>query len=185
MIILIGCIQTICYFGLCFLFDGLPSKRCLQVILFNHFIVAPIVFLIMCSNPGPFVWYRLFFDLFFCYVTTSILFYIIHRWMHVNRFMYRWVHIKHHEYVEPEPYASIYCHWFEHVAGNLFPVFFGLWFLESSEIVQLWWVCLTTINTILAHLNEPHEHTTHHKFQYTNFGVGEWMDRICGTFKSC
>ena len=61
--------------------------------------------------------------MFFCVeaVIADLTFAITHRILHINP-LYRWVHKIHHEYQSPAAFGAVYCHWFEHIFGNLFSV---------------------------------------------------------------
>lgn len=65
------------------------------------------------------VWWVLLLQCLFVFAFDDLWFYIIHRWMHRNKEVYRRVHRIHHEAYAPLPLHYIYVHPFELALGTV------------------------------------------------------------------
>jgi len=119
-------------------------------------------------------------------LVEEVLFYYFHRLLH-TRFLYQYVHKKHHEWISPSPYSTLYAHPFEHFLSNILPVLLSPLITGLHWDWIVWWVRLANINGILAHcglklpfsVNERHD--LHHRLRAFNYGVFGWIDKIHGT----
>ncbi|XP_067012741.1 fatty acid hydroxylase domain-containing protein 2 isoform X2 [Anabrus simplex] len=114
-------------------------------------------------------------------------FYYSHRLLH-SRYLYRYIHKRHHEWTAPIAVTAIYCHPIEHIFSNLLPPFLGV-FLMGSHVATAWlWFSLAILSTLNAHSGyhlpffpSPEAHDFHHLKFNNCFGVLGVLDRLHGT----
>jgi lathosterol oxidase len=126
-------------------------------------------------------------------VITELLVYWAHRLLH-RPSLYKRLHIYHHQFRTPSPWASMAFHPLDsfaqalphHLCAFLFPVHIGVYFF-AIMFLQVW---STLIHervswTRSAVLNSTAHHTAHHKLNGYNYGQFFTLcDRIFGTYKS-
>jgi len=93
-----------------------------------------------------------FFEVVFILVIDDMFFYILHRLMHENKFIYRKIHKIHHRANTPIPIDYIYVHPLEWSSGMIGP-FIGMFMLGGISIYSFW------IYLILRNLHELHIHS--------------------------
>nr|CAD7398296.1 unnamed protein product [Timema poppensis] len=114
-------------------------------------------------------------------------FYYSHRLLH-SRYLYRFIHKRHHEWTSPIAVTAVYCHPVEHVFSNMVPPLLGL-FIMGSHVATAWlWFSLAILSTLNAHSGyhlpffpSPEAHDFHHLKFNQCFGVLGVLDRIHGT----
>jgi len=126
-------------------------------------------------------------------VVTETSIYWIHRALHTP-WLYRRLHVHHHQFREPTPLASVAFHPFDsfaqalpyHLCAFLFPL--HVWVYHG-------FVTLVTIWSVMIHdrirwvptewVNHTGCHTAHHWFYRCNYGQYFTLwDRLCGTYRS-
>ncbi len=123
-------------------------------------------------------------DLIICRILLEILFYTVHRILHINP-LYKYIHKKHHEIHAPIGISSIYMTVSELYIGNIIPLYLPLLIVNAHPVTVKLWMVFTTINTILfAHsgfkfLASAHDY--HHLNHNKNYGTDLFMDNIFGT----
>lgn len=114
-------------------------------------------------------------------------FYYSHRVLH-SRYLYRFIHKRHHEWTAPIAVTAMYCHPIESIFSNMLPIFLGV-FIMGSHVATAWlWFSLAILSTLNAHsgyhlpfLPSPEFHDFHHLKFNQCFGVLGVLDRIHGT----
>ena len=187
-------------------------KTMMKLVLFNNLFVGSIMtyigYLVQLKVNGPdteqslrtlpslstFVWQFAVFLL----IEETMFFYS--HWLLHQRYFYKHIHKKHHEWTAPISYAATYAHPVEHLISNLLPPSVGP-ILVNCHITTMWiWYGSVIVQTLFDHSgyhlpflpsNEMHDY--HHlKFNQnygTNLGVWDWFhgtDKIWrerGTFK--
>ncbi|CAG2101437.1 unnamed protein product [Medioppia subpectinata] len=132
-------------------------------------------------------YWRFLYQLMFCMVVEEFGFYSTHRLLHLKK-LYKYIHYKHHEYTTPTAIASAYCHPFEHIFSNLFPLYLGP-LLLTSHLAFLWfWIAFGTLTSVHTHSGfhlpltaSPQFHEYHHSHPNQNFGVSGILDQFFGT----
>lgn len=116
----------------------------------------------------------------FMILWVEIVFYYIHRLFHTSFFIK--IHKKHHYWISPTPWESIYSSCLENIFLNLFPTLsapllckLNIWYLNL-------WICLSTLSAVISHSNNT-RHSLHHKYFNVNYGVIGLMDYIHNTNK--
>lgn len=165
-----------------------PTCHMVQV-LGNQLFLTPIVIWlsnIQHSDNLDHSYFRMSIDIVFAYICQCVAFYIIHRILHIRR-IYNSIHIIHHSYILPVPWAAFFCHPAEHLFANLIPIFIGPILLHSNINTTRIWSVIATVNAVIAHSGSMLKpsvmgtHDVHHKYFNCNFGTGLWMDRLFGT----
>lgn len=127
------------------------------------------------------------FEMAILILVEEIGFYYSHRFLH-NRYLYRVIHKKHHEWTAPIAVTAVYCHPIEHIFSNLVPPFLGV-FIMGSHVATSWlWFSLAILSTLNAHsgyhlpfLPSPEAHDFHHLKFNQCYGVLGLLDRLHGT----
>jgi len=131
--------------------------------------------------------FRFSTDILVCVILTEISFYYSHRLLH-NKFIYKHVHKKHHEWISPIAITAEYCHPIEHIFSNVFSVAIGIIVMKSHYFTALVWFAFALSTTMSHHSGywmplsfNPEFHDFHHlKFNYC-YGVTGLLDKIHGT----
>lgn len=127
-------------------------------------------------------------DLFWCSIVEEVLFYYIHRMLHMKQFYF--LHKKHHEWTAPVAVVAIYAHEVDFLLSNIFPVAFGPALFGSHMLTLLIWNVIVTFATLNSHsgyhlpvLFSNQFHDYHHYAFNCNYGVLGILDWIHGTDK--
>lgn len=125
-------------------------------------------------------------------IVTETLIYWIHRALH-NRFLYRTLHLKHHQFRVPTPLAGVAFHPLDsfaqalphHLCAYLFPV--HVWLYHGFvTAITLWAVLIHDRISWVPYgfVNNTGCHTAHHWFNKYNYGqFFTFWDKLCGTYK--
>lgn len=145
------------------------------------------------SDIGGWPQYFAYLFLYFCFFETGI--YWMHRKLHTNKFLYKYVHALHHKYNKPltlTPWCSIA---FNPIDGMLqaCPYVIGLFFVPVHYLTHVFLlffsgVWATNIHDAMWGDTEPimgsKYHTMHHTHYHCNFGQFFIVcDYIFGTLK--
>ncbi|XP_071452437.1 fatty acid hydroxylase domain-containing protein 2 isoform X2 [Hetaerina americana] len=179
--------------------EPVENKRLMKVIgnvLFNQIIVGlPFAYaslnLLKWRGLQPIrelpTFHWVLFEMAILILVEEIGFYYSHRFLH-NRYLYKVIHKKHHEWTAPIAVTAVYCHPIEHVFSNLLPPFLGV-FIMGSHVATAWlWFSLAILSTLNAHsgyhlpfMPSPEAHDFHHLKFNQCYGVLGLMDRLHGT----
>jgi len=116
---------------------------------------------------------------------ASILFYIVHRILHI-RYFYKNIHYEHHTFITPVAPAGLYARPLEHIFGNTLPLLCAYLYIGCSYYSLLLLIALISINVPFAHTVHDIkyfnlDHVYHHKYFKFNYGFGGYIDKIFGT----
>ena len=163
-------------------------KKILPTVLFNSFVILPIL---MCLYEFYYIKNTTYssFNLFDClcsiiisFLSIDFLFYVCHRILH-NKYIYIWSHKKHHEFKYPVGIEALYLHWFDLLFGNALPFYFTIIYFQSHLYTLIIWNILIIGNTIYnAHSSyKSNNHINHHIYFKVNYGIGLYMDKVLKT----
>ena len=132
---------------------------------------------------GPFVilFYMIMFD---------ILFYSLHKYFHVNKYLYTKIHKIHHYWTKPLAITGIACHPIEFIVVIMFPYIFPIILFPYTHIYWIYFYSMiTAINNTVTHSGlfalGARNHDIHHQYSKYNYGItiipGFGMDYIFNT----
>jgi Delta7-sterol 5-desaturase len=145
------------------------------------------------SEIGGYPWYFGMMIVYFALVEIGI--YWMHRTLHTNKWLYKYIHMKHHQYNKPEtltPWASIAFHPLDGIlqASPYFMVMFVIPCHYLTHVVMLFFTAIwaTYIHDAMDWNIDPimgsKYHTVHHTHYIYNYGqVFTFCDRIWGTLR--
>lgn len=171
-----------------------PGKAA-RVTLINHALLLPGIALVAAilywrgwdalAEPGP--WWLVLLQLVAMGLITEVSFFAGHRWLH-TRWLYKRVHVVHHEFRAPTVWSAQYAHPFEYVVGNVVPLGLPMVIIAPDLLTILCFAVLALLNTQLVHSgyqlplapwSVPHD--LHHYRVTVNYGSLGLMDRLFGS----
>mmetsp|Transcript_5029 Transcript_5029/g.10892 ORF Transcript_5029/g.10892 Transcript_5029/m.10892 type:complete len:296 (+) Transcript_5029:260-1147(+) len=75
----------------------------------------------------------------------------IHRWVHVNTFLYKHIHSHHHRLLIPYAYGALYNHPVEAILLDTLGALVSMYATGMSCDVAVWFFCFSTCKTVLDH----------------------------------
>ena len=105
--------------------------------------------------------------------------YFLHRAMHMNRFLYNWLHVRHHRLYVPYAYGALYNHPLEGFALDILGT--GIAYLATGMTVRqgMWFFTCCTIKTVDDHCGyafpwDPLQHVTTNNAAYHDIHHQTW-----------
>lgn len=165
----------------------------------NSALTAPVHFLIAQGKTAVYfdvaergVPYLLVSALVYLFITETLI-YWTHRALH-HRLLYKWLHLKHHEFRKPTPWAGVAFNPLDsflqalphHLCALFLPIHIGL-YLGMLTFVTVWAVMIHDRVSLVRwdFVNFTGHHTMHHHYNKYNFGqFFTFWDRWGGTYKS-
>jgi sphinganine C4-monooxygenase len=105
--------------------------------------------------------------------------YFLHRAMHMNRFLYNWLHIRHHRLYVPYAYGALYNHPLEGFLLDILGA--GTAYLATGMTVRqgMWFYTCSTIKTVDDHCGyafpwDPLQHVTSNNAAYHDIHHQTW-----------
>ena len=86
------------------------------------------------------IW-RMIFEIIIVLIIDDIFFYLFHRMMHQNRYIYKKIHKIHHRASTPFPSEYLYTHPLEWMTGMIGP-FIGIFLLQGVSIYSFWLILI-------------------------------------------
>jgi len=118
---------------------------------------------------GPFVilFYMLMFD---------VLFYGLHRYFHVNKYLYNKIHIIHHYWTKPFAITGLACHPIEFVVVIMLPYIIPVILFPYTHVYWLYLYSIgTALNNTISHSGlfalGARDHDIHHQYFKYNYGI--------------
>jgi len=111
--------------------------------------------------------------LFFCIqlFTINMYFSFTHYLFHKNKYLFKYIHYKHHELIIPQSSGSIYCHPFEHMFVNLTSILLPIIF-QTNLICSCVLIAFVSYESVIGHtpfIGKRSRHHLHHKYFNVNF----------------
>ena len=116
---------------------------------------------------------------------SNLFFYWSHRLLHVP-FVFRHVHYKHHEFIEPIGVAALYAHPFEHFISNTLSFILPFLYVGCNYYIMLMMLAGASMSTVLYHTKYFfifNDHLIHHQLFRCNYGFGGYVDKMFGTYR--
>lgn len=156
-------------------------QHTLYTVTSNLLISAPVVILLdLISNSVNKYYVNIYLQLPVLFLSTELWFDLSHRLMH-TKYLYRF-HKKHHKFIIPYSWASLYCHPLEMIVCNVGSNIWTTVFVDYNMYILILWNIIIAVNTNIAHtIDGPH--AIHHKKSKFNMGVLRLLDRLLGTSK--
>jgi sterol desaturase/sphingolipid hydroxylase (fatty acid hydroxylase superfamily) len=119
-----------------------------------------------------------------CWILISdAIFTVTHRLLH-TRALY-WIHKQHHlsnSLTGTYSTSTFDAHILEFLFGNIATALIPPLLVQGTDTIQLIWIVVATINTVLSHFQEG-PHLVHHRRIKCNYGQGFYVwDRLFGTY---
>ena len=164
-------------------------KKILPTVLFNAFIVLPVVtniteYYITYKTYNTFNLYDSLVSIIIASLSLDFFFYICHYLLH-NKYIYKWSHKLHHEFKYPVGMEALYLHWFDLCFGNILPLYLPIFIFKSHLYTIILWNIFIISSTVLnAHSSyKDNNHINHHIHFNVNYGTGLYMDKLLNTQK--
>ena len=131
-------------------------------------------------------WFLYGFKIFLLVNLSNIFFYITHRLLH-TKWIYKMIHYKHHEFIEPVACATLYAHPIEHLFSNVLSFIVPFILIGTTYYTMLCLIFIGTLISMIAHIQykilpTPNNHLVHHKLYKYNYGFGDYLDILFGTY---
>lgn len=115
----------------------------------------------------------------------EILFYSFHRLLHEPKIYKILGHYVHHKWVITRPISTCDASVPDYLLTVLLPPTAGVLLTAMNLYEMRLWFFLVTWQGMRGHLGKySYEHSIHHKKRNCNYGSGQRMDRLFGTFKA-
>jgi methylsterol monooxygenase len=176
--------------------DARELLRAMPLIVFNFMLSAVVIPVVLyaCLPSSSFDWRTLpstttlARDALVWMTIEEVLFFYVHRWLHINKWMYQKVHKLHHTWTAPVSFVSIYCNPVEHILSNMMPLIAGPIICGSHIFAISVFIFLGLIHTQAVHsgywiCDDNGAHDEHHAKFNVNFGVTGIMDSWYGTYR--
>jgi len=163
-------------------------KKVFPTVVFNLHVLSFLIFYLISPFLNmlnfQFSILKMVFDIICSVFMIDFFLFLSHKFMHY-KCMYIWSHKVHHELKNPIGFGAFYNHWFDFIFAVLLPAIYPQIVLSSHYYTSLIWIILATSNVVfISHggyaISDMNHFYHHEKFNY-NYGIGLYMDRLCGT----
>ncbi len=132
-------------------------------------------------------WFLYGVKIFIILNLSNIFFYISHRLLHTKWFFNK-IHYKHHEFIDPIACATLYAHPIEHLFSNVLSFVIPIILVGTTFNTILCLLFAGTVISMIAHIKYKilpitNGHLVHHKLFKYNYGFGDYLDKLFGTYK--
>lgn len=171
-------------------------RRSMPLIAFNFFfgnvLVGPLMLAFLPESSFDFrnvpTTGQLALEIMVWMIVEEVMFFYLHRWLHINKTMYARVHKLHHRWTAPVSFVAIYCHPLEHILCNLTPLLMGPLICRSHILAIGTFLFAGTIHTLAVHsgywfCDDNGMHDEHHAKFTVNYGVMGLMDYWYGSLQ--
>jgi len=150
------------------------------IYLFDDLIISSI-------DINPSSWFFYGFKIFLIVNLSNLFFYTTHRLLH-TRWFFNQIHYKHHKFVEPIACATLYAHPVEHLFANILSFILPIIIVGTTFNTIVCLLVAGTIVSTIAHvkykiLPTTNGHLVHHQLFKYNYGFGNYLDKLLGTYK--
>ena len=150
------------------------SLACLNLfIVFPHVIMIRFLLQIVPYYPTNYLQFTIQTILFIpCLMFSSLIFAIIHYYLHKIKIFYNKIHIIHHRAVITKPMDSLYVHPLEFIFSMIIPIMLSCYIFNMSLLYTLLITIISIHENVHSHLTletETTQHNYHHKLFNVNY----------------
>ena len=132
--------------------------------------------------------YVLLLKLFIMTHISNLLFYVIHRILHLQH-IYKFIHQKHHLFIIPVAPSALYAHPIEHLLLNNLSFLIPFVLIGTNYMTFILLIIFGGIQPAIAHTYidsnyKNNDHIIHHKLFKYNYGFYQYLDKIFNTYRS-
>jgi len=127
------------------------TKRVLCTVAFQQTCQCTLAFLGLEFDMEPLSFFQASWRILVGFFLVDTYQYWMHRWIHVNRFLYRHIHRVHHELQHPYALGALYNHPVEGILMDIVGTGLAMLLLGMCAATQLAFACLLTTKTVCDH----------------------------------
>ena len=165
------------------------------------------------KNPAPLCVSTYMLKFAISRVTVDIVFGLVHRFMHQNKWVYQNIHRLHHEHTTPRTQTNLHFMWLDQFIEAVFPIYVSFGVLGMIGLMPTRYEQTLLVMTLVYYESASHTgkeipivtwfpylspfvdwisgcdqrlieyHTRHHQLYRCNYSISPWWDKFVGTYR--